>query len=1063
MSSELGRICQVETRRWVWLIAIVFALILMAQYVELPYGNIISSVLPDGRTQVSANGSSLPGIVSSYPNKSSNLTELDNLNSTRTTSIEKTDTSKITEEKNLAQESDPSLISSSTSDNPLLTSKPEDNVVPTQENGISGDSSMPPSFASPVMSATGVNLTTRDVISSVPSVSSMNNDAREKLHNEDGPGTPQSNNNSSVKERPKSKEATVLSISEMNDMLKKNRTSSHSTGPRWSSAVDQRLLDAKSQIESAPMIKNDQGLYAPLYRNASVFRRSYELMEQTLKVYIYKEGKRPIFHHPPPVLAGIYASEGWFMKLLQENKQYVTKNPNEAHLFYLPFSSRTLEETLYVPDSHSHTNLIRYLDKYLDLLVSKYPFWNRTDGADHFFVACHDWAPAETRFRFNNCIKALCNADIKEGFRLGKDASLPETMVRSKKNPLRDIGGNAPSQRPILAFFAGQMHGYLRPMLLQQWQDKDPNIKIFKTLPKSKKNRVYAEYMKSSKYCLCPKGYEVNSPRVVEAIYFECVPVIISDNFVPPFFEILNWESFAVFIPEKDLPNLKNILLSISERRYQVMQQRVKQLQNEGLESPFSKIATVDYGYPITKTLMSNSSGSASSTTVKRRVRGPNVNKNKESKTLSNVSGFQSDSVLMSSNAMRSSDSKNRVRGPNIDRTHKPTTTEMVDRRTTLGSLNPNTFNRSTINSTSQLTNICDKNLGDHSISGNYVMNGVFHNKDSQDISVRTSPHFISPSVNFTTPLRSAIIDSNNVGIGSFSVPSDRVKIQQTGEDSHYETDSDVDVEYHDFVDDVGMEANIGQPLLWSKYMDLGGPNKVTTCFVVIRSGRPNHISPSNEVAAFIVSDDSDTGGFRDTVVNSKQEDAKQRQTVSMWEYYCYKVMIRTSEALTLHLAGHDIIYNRRKITGNIHLSLAEDEIKNYALAEIEKLLNDIDMNVHQHLASLDDTRLNWTIKVRITRMWVKTNDLHDILQYHLILVDCENTQMHAIVSPELWQLFPNVIHEGSLCTITNLRVIPSFGHFRPIKQMQKMMSFLHTTVVNILPEDFVISMHRER
>ncbi|KAK1399967.1 hypothetical protein POM88_009830 [Heracleum sosnowskyi] len=226
------------------------------------------------------------------------------------------------------------------------------------------------------------------------------------------------------------------------------------------------------------------------------------------------------------------------------------------------------------------------------------------------------------------------------------------------------------------------------------------------------------------------------------------------------------------------------------------------------LESPFSKIATVDYGYPITKTLMSNSSGSASSTTVKRRVRGPNVNKIK--------------------------DSKNRVRGPNTDRTHKPTTTEMVDRRTTLGSLNPNTFNRSTINSTSQLTNICDKNLGDHSISGNYVMNGVFHNKDSQDISVRTSPHFISPSVNFTTPLRSAIIDSNNVGIGSFSVPSDRVKIQQT----------------------------------------------------------------------FIVSDDSDTGGFRDTVVNSKQEDAKQRQTVSMWEYYCYKVMIRTSEALTLHLAG---------------------------------------------------------------------------------------------------------------------------------------------------------------
>lgn len=79
------------------------------------------------------------------------------------------------------------------------------------------------------------------------------------------------------------------------------------------------------------------------------------------------------------------------MKLLQENKQYVTKNQNEAQLFYLPFSSRTLEEALYVPGSHSRTNLIKYLDKYLDLIVAKYPFWNRTGGADHFFVACHDW------------------------------------------------------------------------------------------------------------------------------------------------------------------------------------------------------------------------------------------------------------------------------------------------------------------------------------------------------------------------------------------------------------------------------------------------------------------------------------------------------------------------------------------------------------------------------------------------------------------------------------------------------------------------------------------------
>ncbi|KAK1367785.1 Exostosin domain-containing protein [Heracleum sosnowskyi] len=549
MSSELARKFQGETRRWIWLIAVLFAIVIMAQYVELPYGNIVSYVLPDGRTQAFLNGTSLPANLSSYHNNVDNLTVLGNLNYTSTTSDDdKTQTAKISGGQNSTQESNFTSGSNSALNNTSLTSKPEDDIVPTQENGVP-----------------------------------VNNDTLDRLHKTDGLGTAESDNRPPVKKKPKSTQATTLSISDMKDLLNKNRASAYSMEPRWSSAVDSKILEAKLQIVNAPTIKDDPSLYTPIYRNVSTFKRSYELMEQTLKVYIYKEGKRPIFHNPQPVLTGIYASEGWFMKLLEGNKQYVTNNPNEAQLFYLPFSSRMLEETLYVRDSHSHANLIKYLENYLDLIVGKYPFWNRTGGADHFLVACHDWAPAETRARLNNCTKALCNADIKEGFRLGKDVSLPETIVRSSKNPLRDIGGKIPRQRPILAFFAGQMHGYLRPMLIQQWQDKDPDIKLFTKLPRSKNNRNYFQYMKSSKYCICPRGYEVNSPRVVEAIFFECVPVIISDNFVPPFFEILNWESFAVFVQEKDLPNLKNILLSISDRRYQVMQQRVKRVQQHFL------------------------------------------------------------------------------------------------------------------------------------------------------------------------------------------------------------------------------------------------------------------------------------------------------------------------------------------------------------------------------------------------------------------------------------------------------------------------------------------------
>ncbi|KAK9131092.1 hypothetical protein Sjap_011579 [Stephania japonica] len=370
---------------------------------------------------------------------------------------------------------------------------------------------------------------------------------------------------------------TVMPYIEMNRLLRRRQASYPSAKPRWYSMRDQELLSAKLQILNAPSKINDRDLYGPLFRNVSMFKRSYELMERMLKVYVYKEGENPIFHLP--ILKGIYASEGWFMKLMEGNRNFVVKNPRKAHLFYMPFSTRMLEHALYVPHSHNRTNLAQYLKDYSVMITAKYPFWNRTRGSDHFFVACHDWAPYETRHHMERCIKSLCNADVTAGFKIGKDVSLPETYVRSAGNPQRDIGGKPHSEREILAFFAGNMHGYLRPVLLSHWENKDPDMKILGPMPHGVESKMsYINYMKSSKYCICAKGFEVNSPRVVEAIFYECVPVIISDNFVPPFFEVLNWEAFSVIVPEKDIPLLKDILLSIPHEKYVEMQLRVKKV-----------------------------------------------------------------------------------------------------------------------------------------------------------------------------------------------------------------------------------------------------------------------------------------------------------------------------------------------------------------------------------------------------------------------------------------------------------------------------------------------------
>ena len=171
-------------------------------------------------------------------------------------------------------------------------------------------------------------------------------------------------------------------------------------------------------------------------------------------------------------------------------------------------------------------------------------------------------------------IRALCNANTSEKFNPIKDVSLPEINLRT--GSIKGfVGGLSPSKRSILAFFAGRLHGPIRPVVLEHWENKDDDIKVHQQLPKGVS---YYEMMRGSKFCLCPSGYEVASPRIVEALYAGCVPVLISDHYVPPFSDVLNWKSFSVEVPVSDIPSLKKILTSISPRQYIRMQRRVLQV-----------------------------------------------------------------------------------------------------------------------------------------------------------------------------------------------------------------------------------------------------------------------------------------------------------------------------------------------------------------------------------------------------------------------------------------------------------------------------------------------------
>ncbi|XP_028786497.1 probable glycosyltransferase At3g07620 [Neltuma alba] len=336
-------------------------------------------------------------------------------------------------------------------------------------------------------------------------------------------------------------------------------------------AINSRPNDTKALQDS---------YYVPqgnIYRKASAFHRSYLLMEKLFKVYVYKEGEPPLFHYGP--CKDIYSMEGVFINSLEINKQFQTQNPDEAHVYFLPFSVVMILQHLFHPVIRDKAVLGRTIGDYVQIISHKYPYWNRSYGADHFMLSCHDWGPRSTWYvkeLYFISIRVLCNANISEHFNPKKDASFPEINLKTGETGGL-LGGYPAWNRTILAFFAGKMHGRIRPSLFQHWKDKkDKNVLVYETLPEG---FSYEEAMKKSKYCICPSGFEVASPRIVEAIYAECVPVIISQQYVLPFSDVLNWHSFSVQISVSEIPRLKEILMGISHEQYLRMQENVKKVQ----------------------------------------------------------------------------------------------------------------------------------------------------------------------------------------------------------------------------------------------------------------------------------------------------------------------------------------------------------------------------------------------------------------------------------------------------------------------------------------------------
>ncbi|CAK7355310.1 unnamed protein product [Dovyalis caffra] len=329
-----------------------------------------------------------------------------------------------------------------------------------------------------------------------------------------------------------------------------------------------------------------------IYHREAFFLPNYEAMMRDLKIFVYPNGIPTERYNSKDKLTRKYASEHQFMKNL-ERTRFFTFDATIANLFLITFSCIEKGGKKKVIDDHAENHVKNHVKS----LIFKYPYWNRTLGADHFFFSSHDidsWDTEEVPFFKKNAIRLVNSPSYDSKYIPRKDIALPQTLELSLPPDGDDVWSRSnvksrPSQlsskkkqppRTKLGFWAGFPNSDVRKNL-QNFYKGVPEFD-FHFIDKMKKANVLDDYQNElygNKFCICPRGKnQVGGVCLTESITFGCVPVILSDYYDLPFNDILDWNNFSVIIKEDNVPSLEKILEGIPEDKYKKMLQNVLQV-----------------------------------------------------------------------------------------------------------------------------------------------------------------------------------------------------------------------------------------------------------------------------------------------------------------------------------------------------------------------------------------------------------------------------------------------------------------------------------------------------
>nr|XP_043611260.1 probable glucuronoxylan glucuronosyltransferase IRX7 [Erigeron canadensis] len=264
-----------------------------------------------------------------------------------------------------------------------------------------------------------------------------------------------------------------------------------------------------------------------------------------------------------------------------------TLDPYEADFFYVPVyvSCRFSSDNGFPVISHARA----LISSAIDVISSEFPFWRRSNGSDHVFVASHDYGACfhamEDRAVANGIPEFMKNSIILQTFGVKyrhrcqdvEHVVIPPYVSPDKiRSTLLKYPVNG--RRDIFAFFRGKMEihpknvsgrFYSRRVRTDIWK-KYGNDKRFYL--KRRRFDGYLNEMAKSVFCLCPLGWAPWSPRLVEAVALGCVPVVIADGIRMPLESAIPWPEISITVVEKDIGKLGGILEDVAKTNLSTIQ-----------------------------------------------------------------------------------------------------------------------------------------------------------------------------------------------------------------------------------------------------------------------------------------------------------------------------------------------------------------------------------------------------------------------------------------------------------------------------------------------------------